>query len=46
MFEALFEGFALLAQPVPLGWLVLGGGLALDALGWWWMRRITRGALP
>ncbi len=30
----------------PLGWLVLGGGLVLDALGWWWMRRITRGALP
>ena len=29
-----------LVATVP-GWLCLGGGLALDALGFWWMRRLV-----
>lgn len=50
----LFVALSMLTAPaVPgflfgrqLGWLVLAVGLGLDALGWWWMRRLTHGALP
>jgi tight adherence protein B len=27
----------------PIGTLCIGTGLALNAIGWWWMRRIVRG---
>jgi tight adherence protein B len=27
----------------PLGWACLIAGLSLNALGWWWMHRLTRG---
>lgn len=29
----------------PVGWACLGGGLALDLLGFWWMRRLVAGAV-
>jgi tight adherence protein B len=29
----------------PLGWSCLGSALVLDALGWWWMTRLTRPAV-
>jgi Flp pilus assembly protein TadB len=27
----------------PAGWACIGGGLGLDALGAWWMARLTQG---
>jgi len=44
-----FGAFASVTDPrtaellfrTPLGWGLLAAGVSLDALGWWWMRRIT-----
>jgi Flp pilus assembly protein TadB len=30
----------------PGGWCCMAGGLTLDAVGAWWMARLTRGAGP
>jgi tight adherence protein B len=30
----------------PAGWVCIAGGLGLDAVGAWWMARLTRGESP